>query len=182
MTQLSSRRVLAALTAVVPLVLAVALAAPPGAGASAHKHRARRGAVVKVVRSKKFGKILVDSSGKTLYVLEGPKQSTSACTSTCTGVWPPLMTRGKPRAGKGTAKHKLGTARRGALRQVTYDGHPLYLYAGDTGAGQVSGEGIASFGGTWYVLSGKGAPVKAALASSTSGGGSSSGGSSGGGW
>lgn len=149
-----------------------------GQGASSH------GALVKEVASKKYGEILVSSGGRTLYMLTADTSSSLACTTgACTGLWPPLMTSGKPRAGKGISARRLGTVKRGSGRQVTYDGHPLYLYAGDTAAGQVNGEGVSSFGGTWYVLSNKGAPVKAALTSSTSGTESGSGGSGGsGGW
>ena len=177
MAQPSSRRILATVAAAAAsLTLAAAVAAPAVAGASTHKHRARsHGALVKVVASKEFGKILVDASGRTLYFLDAANKTPDACTGSCTGLWPPLMTKGKPRAGKGLARKKLGTAKRGARLQVTYDGHPLYLYAGDTGAGQVKGEGIASFGGKWYLLSGKGSPVKVALASWKKGSGGSGG-------
>jgi predicted lipoprotein with Yx(FWY)xxD motif len=178
MAQPSSRRVLfGAGSVVASCALAAALAAPTVVGASTHKHRAKsHRALVKVVTSKKYGKILVDASGRTLYLLTSDTASSFACTAGCTGLWPPLLTKGKPRGGKGISKKKLGTAKRGASLQVTYDGHPLYLYAGDTGTGQVNGEDIKSFGGVWYVLSSSGAAVRAALASSTSGGGGSGGG------
>jgi predicted lipoprotein with Yx(FWY)xxD motif len=200
MAQPSSRRILTAAGAVVScLTLAAAVAAPSAVGASTHghhKHRAdARAALVKVEKSKKYGDILVDGAGRTLYFLTATRGPKFACTGSCTGLWPPLLTKGKPRAGKGLAARMLGTKKRGKLRQVTFKGHPLYLYAGDSARGQVNGEGIASFGGIWYVLSAKGAPVKAALAASksakngkkgygsgSSGSGSSGSGSSGGGW
>jgi len=198
MAQPSSRRILAACAmAAASLTLAAATAAPAVAGASTHKHRAKpHGALVEVAAVKKYGKILVDAAGRTLYFLTADSARSPKCTtSSCTSLWPPLLTHGKPRAGKGVATRMLGTVTRGRARQVTYRGHPLYLYAGDSGKGQVHGEGIQSFGGTWYVLSGKGTPVKASLTSHKSGGsgggyggyggsssGSSGSGSSGGGW
>ncbi|MDA8313500.1 MAG: hypothetical protein M0Z46_23355 [Actinomycetota bacterium] len=182
MAQPSSHRILAAAGAVVSgLTLVAAVAAPTVAGASNHGHHKHRadahGVLIKLEKSKKYGKILVDASGKTLYFLTATQGKKFACATGCTGLWPPLLTKGKPHAGKGIATHKLGTKKRGKLLQVTFDGHPLYMYAGDSARGQVNGEGIASFGGIWYVLSPKGAPVKAALASSkSSSGGSGSGG------
>jgi predicted lipoprotein with Yx(FWY)xxD motif len=188
MAQPSSRRILATVAAVASLTIAASVAAPAVAGASTRKHRATsHGAMVKLEKSSKYGKILVDSSGRTLYYLTSDSASSPTCTTgSCTGLWPPLMTKGKPRAGKGISKKLLGTTKRGSKLQVTYHGHRLYLYAGDSGVGQVNGEGIKSFGGTWYVLTGKGKPVKASLTSSKSGSGTGYGssGSSGssGGW
>jgi len=189
MAEPSSRRILVAVGAVASsLVLAAAMAAPTLAGASTrahHKHRTKSsGAVVKVEKAPKYGQILVDSSGKVLYFLSDTKGKSFACASGCTGLWPPLFTKGKPRAGSGIASKKLGTVKRGSRLQVTYDGHPLYLYAGDSRARQVNGEGIKSFGGTWYAMGGTGSAIKATLASSKKGasGSSSSSKSSGGGW
>jgi predicted lipoprotein with Yx(FWY)xxD motif len=189
MAEPSSRRTLVILATVASsLALAGAMALPTVAGASVrahHKHRAKsHGVMVKAEKSSKYGKILVDSSGKVLYFLTDTNGKSFACANGCTGLWPPLFTKGKPRAGSGAAGKKLGTVKRGARLQVTYDGHPLYLYAGDSRSGQVNGEGIKSFGGTWYVLSSTGSAVKATLASSKKGssGSSSSSKSSSGGW
>ena len=48
------------------------------------------------------------------------------------------MTKGKPVAGMGVKKSLLGTAKRGSKLQVTYNGHPLYTYIGDSKAGQAT--------------------------------------------
>jgi predicted lipoprotein with Yx(FWY)xxD motif len=184
-----SRRILVTVgTVASSLAFAAAMAAPTVAGASTSTHHKRRakshGVVVKVEKASKFGKVLVDSQGKVLYFLSDTKGKSFACASGCTGLWPPLLTKGKPRAGSGIAWKKLGTVKRGSRLQVTYDRHPLYLYAGDSSARQVKGEGIKSFGGTWYAMGGTGSAVKASLTSSksSSGGSSSSKKSSGGGW
>jgi hypothetical protein len=72
-------------------------------------------------------------------------------------------------AGSGVQASLLGTVTRSdGSKQVTYGGHPLYMFSGDSAAGQVNGEGITSFGGTWYALDASGQPVKAMVSSTTS--------------
>ncbi len=138
------------------------------------------GTAVKAMPSKSYGTILETSTGRALYLLTADSTKKLACQHSCISVWHPLLTRGKPVGRKGLDSKLLGTVKRGGARQVTYHGHPLYTYVGDTAAGQANGEGIASFGGTWYVVGTKGAAVTAALKSSTAG--STSGSTSGGGW
>ena len=100
------------------------------------------------------GKVLVDAQGRTLYLFEADKGTMSACAGGCTSVWPPLTTTGKVTAGTGLAAAKLGTAKRSdGSTEVTYNGHPLYTYAGDSGPGQTAGQGIDEFGAEWYALS-----------------------------
>jgi predicted lipoprotein with Yx(FWY)xxD motif len=177
MSQLS-RRVARGVAVVAALSIAPALAVPALAGAQQHAAARKPAGTIRVEKSSKYGSILVTASGRTLYLLTADSVGKSACMSSCSAIWPPLTSKGKPKAGKGVKRKLLGTIERGnGVRQVTYDGHPLYMYAGDTGAGQVNGEGIQSFGGTWYVLGGGGIAVTAAQ---TSGSGSS--GSGGGGW
>jgi predicted lipoprotein with Yx(FWY)xxD motif len=53
---------------------------------------------------------------------------------------------------RGAAARMLGTTARKSGTQVTYAGHPLYRFAGDTKAGQTNGEGSMAFGAGWYVL------------------------------
>ena len=69
-------------------------------------------------------------------------------------MWPPLLTSGPAPVTTGAAQASLvGTSPRAdGARQVTYDGHPLYYFAGDTAAGDVRGQGIHNFGGGWYVV------------------------------
>jgi predicted lipoprotein with Yx(FWY)xxD motif len=109
------------------------------------------------VASSKLGNILVDAQGRTLYLFEADKGAMSACGGACANVWPPLTTKGKPQVGAGIAAAKLGTAKRGdGSTEVTYNGHPLYTYAGDGAAGQTSGQGLDDFGAEWYALSAAG--------------------------
>jgi predicted lipoprotein with Yx(FWY)xxD motif len=133
------------------------------------------GATVDTSTSARYGTILVTGSGMTLYMLTGDSPTKSICNGACTAIWPPLTTTGAPAAGAGVDATLLATiTRSNGSRQVSYDGHPLYTYSGDTAAGDVNGEGIHHFGGTWYVLGPSGQPVTAAVSgtssTSTSGG------------
>ena len=119
-----------------------------------------------------LGKILVDSQGRTLYLWQKDAGTKSACSGACAAAWPPLRVAGKPTVGAGLAAAKIGTtARSDGKRQVTYNGHPLYGFAGDTKAGQTSGQGSTGFGAPWYVLSASGNAITAAPSSSGGGNG-----------
>jgi len=101
-----------------------------------------------------LGRIVVDGRARTLYLFEKDRRGHSACSGTCATYWPPLITHGKPIAGPGVKSALLGTIRRAnGTRQVTYAGHPLYLYVLDTKAGQTNGEGSQDFGAGWDALS-----------------------------
>ncbi len=91
------------------------------------------------------GKVLATSTGRTLYLSTSDTTNHSNCTGSCASAWPPLMTKGKPVAGMGVHQALLGTAKRGTKLQVSYKGHPLYTWSGDTKAGQATGEGVNGF-------------------------------------
>ena len=130
--------------------------------AMASSARTNTGATVKT-RSTSLGKIIVNAQSKTLYLFMKDKNGRSSCYSQCASYWPPLMKKGTLRAGTGVKANLLGTTtRKNGKRQVTYNHHPLYLYSADTGAGQVSGQGLSFFGGKWYVVSAAGRAIKAA--------------------
>ena len=117
-----------------------------------------------------LGKILVDSTGRTVYLFEKDTGPKSMCSGACAQEWPPVTTTGKPTAGNGLTASMLGTTKRSdGTTQVTYNGHPLYRYAGDNKAGDANGQGLDFFGGKWYVLSPAGHEVTTKAA--TSGGG-----------
>ena len=106
------------------------------------------------------GMALVDEDGKTLYLWEADKNGTSTCTGPCAAAWPPVTTSGPPQAGSGVDKSLLSTVKRSdGAEQVTYNGHPLYYYVGDTAAGIAKGQGSKDFGASWYVLSAKGVKI-----------------------
>ena len=110
-------------------------------------------ASVRVAKTR-LGSILVDSSGRTLYLFKGDTGTKTACTGACATAWPPLRSSGKPMAGGGVKAALLGaTPRLDGGRQVTYNGHPLYLFIKDKKPGQVNGQGLVAFGAAWYVVS-----------------------------
>jgi predicted lipoprotein with Yx(FWY)xxD motif len=111
------------------------------------------GARVDVAQSR-LGPILVDSKGITLYDFVEDRGTTSVCYGACAALWPPLITKGKPIAGRGVRTSLLGTTRRkdGKL-EVTYKRHPLYYFVTDRKRGQTTGQGVDQFGGPWWVLS-----------------------------
>ena len=108
-----------------------------------------------------LGRVLVDSQGRTLYLFEADKNGKSACSGACASAWPPLIATGSAAAGTGAKAKLLSTTKRSdGTMQATYDGHPLYLYEGDSGAGQTNGEGSKAFGAEWYVLAPTGKKVE----------------------
>ena len=114
-----------------------------------------------VVRSSSFGSILFDGRGFALYAFTRDTRRHSNCSGVCASRWPPYILRGSLKAGAGSKRSLLGTARRsdGKL-QVTYAGRPLYYYVGDRRAGQVLCQDVVEFGGTWLVLRGSGKLVR----------------------
>ncbi|MFZ0755052.1 MAG: alpha/beta fold hydrolase [Trebonia sp.] len=93
--------------------------------------------------------VLTNSSGRTLYSFAPDTSSSSACYGTCAAYWPPVI--GNPVAGQGVTVSKIATiARTDGTIQVTYAGHPLYTYVGDTAPGQASGNDINLNGGFWH--------------------------------
>ena len=101
-----------------------------------------------------LGTFLVDGNGKTLYLFEKDKPNKSNCSGGCLSIWPPFTTSGKkPTVSGGVSAAKVGTTKGSdGSTIVTYNGHPLYNYAGDQKAGDTMGEGLNQFGAKWYVL------------------------------
>jgi len=122
------------------------------------------------LRSTSLGKVLVSSTGRTLYLFEKDKNGKSSCSGQCAKYWPPLIAKVKPTAGAGISAAKLSRVRRADGRmQVTYNHHPLYLFLLDKATGQTKGQGQDFFGGLWYVVSARGgAIVKHAATTTTS--------------
>jgi predicted lipoprotein with Yx(FWY)xxD motif len=94
---------------------------------------------------------LTSSSGRALYAYTKDKGSTSECYGACAKLWPPLLATGPVTiSGKYTVPGDLGTTTRtNGTKQVTYGGHPLYYFAGDTAAGQTKGQAV---GGVWFLV------------------------------
>ena len=114
-------------------------------------------AVTLKTASSPLGSILVDQDGKTLYLFEADSKNKSNCSGGCLNLWPPIMANGKATAGSGVSAGMIGAAT--GSSQVTYAGHPLYWFSGDTKAGDTNGEGLDDFGGEWYAISPAGTAV-----------------------
>jgi predicted lipoprotein with Yx(FWY)xxD motif len=126
----------------------------PYGSAAVASARSTTGGTMVGVASSRLGRIVVDSKGRTLYAFAKDKNGRSACSGSCATYWPPLLTRGKVRAGHGVKASLLGTTKRGAGKlQVTYNRHPLYTFKLDTKAGLTNGEELNDFGGVWEALS-----------------------------
>jgi len=140
---------IAAAAAVAATLIPASLAGQPN-GSSATIHATQS----------KFGRIVVDSRGRTLYLFVKDKHGKSSCSAACAHAWPPLIASGKPHAGAGAKASLLGTTKRTDGRlQVTYNHHPLYTFVKDTEKGQTNGEGVAAFGAKWYLISPAGAKI-----------------------
>jgi predicted lipoprotein with Yx(FWY)xxD motif len=120
------------------------------------------------LRSTAVGKVLVTSTGHTLYLFMKDRNGKSSCTGQCAKFWPPLTDLTKPLPGVGVKASLLGRTRRADGRmQVTYNHHPLYTFLPDKRAGQTTGEGVNHFGGLWWAVSSRGIAVKKTAATTT---------------
>jgi len=147
------------------LLVAILLAAVSASAlASAHSTPpAARSALFSTVElhNTRLGKILVNAAGSILYVFskDHTKQSSCAKIKGCPAVWPAMPVAGKPSAGSGVRASRLSTiATPEGIRQVTYAGHPLYIYA--AAPKLISYVGVKQFGGNWYALNASGQIVK----------------------
>lgn len=126
-------------------------AAPAGATATTTIRTART----------RFGTILVDGRGFTLYLFTRDGRGPSRCSGACARAWPPFFVTGTLRAAGGASAAKLGTTRRSnGRRQVTYDGKPLYYYVHETRAGQIFCQDVFEFGGRWLIVRPSGRAVR----------------------
>jgi predicted lipoprotein with Yx(FWY)xxD motif len=126
----------------------------PGYGAVKPNTSNSSGAASAVsTKTSSLGTFLVDAKGRTLYLWNADTGSMSTCTGACAQAWPPLTATGTPKASGAVKASLLGTTKRpDGSREVTYAGHPLYTFAGDTQAGQTTGQGSNGFGAPWWVV------------------------------
>jgi len=152
------------------MFLAAVLIAGLAAAAIAQAHTMRAssasGSTI-ALRETALGKIIVDSAGFTVYDFSRDQKNKDACQSVggCTSVWPPLVSSSAAKAGSGLNASQLGTITlSNGKKQVTYFGHPLYLYTGDEHPGDTSYVGATQFGGKWLAVNAKGVSVNASSA------------------
>ena len=134
-------------------MLAAAACGGPASTASTSPSAAAPAATVSVATNAALGKILVDGSGRTLYLFEADKGTASTCYGACAAYWPPLLTGTAPQAGAGVNPSLLATTRRtDGTTEVTYGGHPLYYVVTDHNPGDATGQGVNNFGAPWDVV------------------------------
>jgi predicted lipoprotein with Yx(FWY)xxD motif len=115
------------------------------------------GATLNVATDPQLGQILVGKDGMTLYIFTKDTADQSNCNAACLANWPPLLTQGQPLLGAGVDNSKVGTATLpDGTKIVTYNHMPLYYYAKDVKAGDVTGQGVGS---VWFVISPDGKSV-----------------------
>ena len=137
---------------------------------------------------------LTNASGRAVYLWAADSMNKSMCTGACAQAWPPVTSMGQVTAANGAKAADLGTITRSdGTKQVTYLGHPLYFFAGDSGPGQTNGQGSDSFGAKWWLVAPAGTKItvadsaaaaanSAAKAPASSGGSSAGASSAGGSW
>ncbi|WP_329031963.1 hypothetical protein OIE71_03200 [Streptomyces sp. NBC_01725] len=112
------------------------------------------------VKNGKFGKMLVDEKGMTLYEFDKDTKNKSMCNGSCAAAWPPFTVKSKPAAGKGLKADLLSTTKRDdGSEQVTYNGRPLYRFEADKKAGDVNGQDVNAFGAKWFIMNPEGKKV-----------------------
>lgn len=141
-----------------PESAAPAMSEAPSEEASAAESSEPSGEGLVIVADSALGDILTDADGMTLYLFTNDTEGVSNCTADCLANWPPLTVASADEALAGDGvTGELGTIERddGTL-QVTIEGLPLYYYAADAEAGDISGHQV---GGVWFAVAPDGAPA-----------------------
>jgi predicted lipoprotein with Yx(FWY)xxD motif len=114
------------------------------------------------------GTFLTDGAGRTVYLFaKDGMNSSSSCSGACAAAWPPVTASGKVAVSGSAKASDLGAIiRSDGARQVTYHGHPLYYFQGDSAAGQANGQGIDNFGAKWWLVAPSGSQITSAAAGS----------------
>ena len=138
-------------------------ASPAGASSSSSGASASGGTVITTAKSS-AGTFLTNGSGRAVYLWVKDTGDMSNCDGACAGAWPPVTTTGAATASGSAKASDLGTITRSdGTKQVTYDGHPLYYFSGDSGPGTASGQGSDGFGAKWWLVAPTGSDVTAAV-------------------
>jgi predicted lipoprotein with Yx(FWY)xxD motif len=133
-------------TSLAAVIIAITLAACSKGTTTAPAASGGANAATVQMGSTSLGSTLTNADGRTLYLYEKDTGTTSTCTGACLAEWPALTVTGQPTAGTGLDASMLGTTTSSdGKTQVTYNGHPLYLYVGDTASGDVNGQGVEDF-------------------------------------
>jgi predicted lipoprotein with Yx(FWY)xxD motif len=165
-------RMLLALPAAAAAAAALA-ACSSGTSSGAFSPGASGGHVAAAAGSLKTAKIggatvLTSAKGFTLYSFAPDTSTMSKCNGTCAQNWPPV----KGAASASRVQGTFGTIKRsdGSV-QATFDGHPLYTFAGDTAPGQNKGNGLNAAGGLWHEITASGSVTAGGSTPGSGGGG-----------
>ena len=115
------------------------------------------------LRTTALGPVITNSAGFTVFqfTLDPKKMDKCVTIMGCSAVWPALEVTGTPTVGAGLSAKLVGEIMLpGGAMQVTYAGHPLYLYVGNSHPEETSYSGANEFGGTWYATNAKGKKAK----------------------
>jgi predicted lipoprotein with Yx(FWY)xxD motif len=136
-----------------------AASGPYGQSSSTSSSGTTAAALITTKHNAKLGTILAYGPKRlTVYLFEADKPGSSSCSGACASAWPPVT--GSPQASGGAMSADLGTITRAdGTKQVTYKGHPLYLFVKDKDDGDAYGEALKAFGAEWYVLAPSGNKV-----------------------
>ena len=169
-----------------PLAVALLAAAACSSGSSSGTSSSAAGSgsssssTVITTKTSSGGSFLTNGAGRAVYLFMADSTGKSTCDGACASAWPPVVATGQPTASGSAQANDLGTiARTDGTKQVTYDGHPLYYFTGDTGPGTDKGQGLDGFGAKWFLVTPAGSSITTAVTISGSGSAPSS--SSGGG-
>jgi predicted lipoprotein with Yx(FWY)xxD motif len=145
-------------------------AASPAGGSSSSAGASSSGGTVITTAKSSGGTVLASSSGRAVYLWAKDTGDMSNCNGACAGAWPPVTTTGTATASGGAQASDIGTITRSdGTKQVTYDGHPLYYFSGDSGPGTASGQGSDAFGAKWWLVAPTGSDITAGVTSFTAG-------------
>jgi predicted lipoprotein with Yx(FWY)xxD motif len=169
-----------------PLAVALLAAAACSSGSSSSSGSTSNGTATSstmiTTKTSSGGSFLTNSAGRAVYLFMADSTGKSACDGACAAAWPPVIAASQPTAAGSAQATDLGTITRSdGTKQVTYDGHPLYYFEGDTGPGTDKGQGLDNFGAKWWLVAPTGSSITTAVTISGSGSAPASSPSSGGG-
>ena len=150
-------------TAAAPAASTPAASAPAASSPASSGATGSGGTVITTAKSS-AGTVLTSGSGRAVYLWSKDAMNMSNCTGACAATWMPVTTTGTATASGGAKASDIGTITRSdGTKQVTYDGHPLYYYGGDSGPGSASGQGNDGFGAKWWLVAPTGSDVTASV-------------------
>jgi predicted lipoprotein with Yx(FWY)xxD motif len=103
---------------------------------------------VQLADNAKFGKIMTDSNGRSLYFFSNDAADTATCYGGCSTAWPTFYSKNLTLSDGLKSADFATITRNDGTKQTTYKGWPLYYYQNDAKAGDVNGDPI---GKVWFV-------------------------------